>query len=107
MIILSHVASIFVPSTVNVNSQIDNTQIVNSILAELSSEFGGASAQDVKGAWLSDTAGLVIENVTRIFCYGSDKEQLQSVFCTLAERIKVDMAQDSVLFDVNGVGYLV
>lgn len=107
MITLSHVASIFVPSTVDVNSQIDNSQIVNSILAELSSEFGGASAQDVRGAWLSDTAGLVVENVTRIFCYGADKEHLQSVFCTLAERIKTDMAQDSVLFDVNGVGYLV
>ena len=107
MITLSHVASIFVPSTVNIDSQIDNTQIVNSILAELSSEFGGASAQDVRGAWLSDTAGLVVENITRIFCYGSDKGEMLDVFSTLAKRIKVEMSQDSVLIDVDNVGYLV
>lgn len=107
MIILSHVASIFVPSTVNIDSQIDNTQIVNSILAELSSEFGGASAQDVKGAWLSDTAGLVVENITRIFCYGSDKAEMLDVFSNLAQRLKVEMSQDSVLIDVDNVGYLV
>ena len=107
MITLSHVASIFVPSTVNIDSQIDNTQIVNSILAELSSEFGGASAQDVRGAWLSDTAGLVVENITRIFCYGSDKAEMLDVFSNLAQRLKVEMSQDSVLIDVDNVGYLV
>ena len=107
MITLDHLASIFVPSTVDVNSQIDNAEIVNSILTELSSTFGGASAQDVRGAWLSDSAGLVVENVTRIFCYGSDKMELLEKFSSLAERIKVDMSQDSVLFDVDGIGYLV
>ena len=107
MIILSHVASIFVPSTINIDSQIDNTQIVNSILAELSSTFGGASATQVQGAWLSDTAGLVVENVTRIFCYATERESLHDVFFNLAEELKSELSQESVLIDIDNVGYLV
>ena len=107
MITLSHVASIFVPSTVDIDSHVDNAEIVASILSELSSEFGGASSTNVKGAWLSDTAGLVVEEITRIFCYGENRDNLFSAFVNLAERIKTDMSQDSVLIDVDNVGYLV
>lgn len=107
MIILSHVASIFVPSTVNVNQTVDTSQIVNGILAQLSSQFGGASCIDVTGAWLSDSSGLVVESVKRIFCYGTDKDELFAAFSSLAEEIKAELTQDAVLIDVDNVGYLV
>ncbi len=107
MLTLSHVASIFVPSTVDVDKAIDNSGIVRSILAQLSEKFGGASATQVQGAWLSDSAGLVVENVTRIFCYATERETLHDVFFNLAEELKVEMSQDSVLIDIDSVGYLV
>ncbi len=107
MVTLSHVASIFVPSTVDIDKAIDNSGIVRSILAQLSEKFGGASATQVQGAWLSDTAGLVVENVTRIFCYATERETLHDVFFNLAEELKVEMSQDAVLIDIDNVGYLV
>lgn len=107
MLTLSHVASIFVPSTADVNQTIDNTSIVSGILAQLSSQFGGASMQDVTGAWLSDSSGLVVESVKRIFCYGTDREELFAAFSSLAEELKTELTQESVLIDVDNVGYLV
>lgn len=107
MLTLSHVASIFVPSTVNVNQAVDTSQIVNGILAQLSSQFGGASCIDVTGAWLSDSSGLVVESVKRIFCYGTDREELFVAFSSLAEEIKAELTQESVLIDIDNVGYLV
>ena len=107
MITLSHLASIFVPSTVNVNQTVDTSQIVNGILAQLSAQFGGASMQDVTGAWLSDSSGLVVESVKRIFCYGTDKDELFAAFSSLAEELKTELTQDAVLIDVDNVGYLV
>lgn len=107
MLTLSHVASIFVPSTVNVNQTVDTSQIVNGILAQLSSQFGGASMQDVTGAWLSDSSGLVVESIKRIFCYGPDREELFAVFSSLAQELKEELTQESVLIDVDNVGYLV
>lgn len=107
MITLSHVASIFVPSTVDVNKAIDNSGIIRSILAQLSEKFGGASATQVQGAWMSDSAGLVVENVTRIFCYATERESLHDVFFNLAEDLKVELSQEAVLIDIDNVGYLV
>ena len=107
MITLSHVASIFVPSTVDIDKAIDNSGIVHSILSHLSEKFGGASATQVKGAWMSDAAGLVVENVTRIFCYATEREALCDVFFSLAEELKAELSQESVLIDIDNVGYLV
>lgn len=107
MLTLSHVASIFVPSTADVNQTIDNTSIVSGILAQLSGQFGGASMQDVTGAWLSDSSGLVVESVKRIFCYGTDREELFAAFSSLAEELKTELTQEAVLIDIDNVGYLV
>lgn len=107
MLTLSHVASIFVPSTVDIDKAIDNSGIVRSILTQLSEKFGGASATQVQGAWMSDNAGLVVENVTRIFCYATERESLHDVFFALAEELKLELSQESVLVDIDSVGYLI
>ncbi len=107
MLTLSHVASIFVPSTVDIDKAIDNSGIVRSILGQLSEKFGGASTTQVQGAWLSDSAGLVVENVTRIFCYATEREALHDAFFNLAEELKSELSQEAVLIDIDNIGYLV
>lgn len=101
---LSHIFKIYVPSTTDVNTPIDNAATVAKTLEFLSNMFGGATATAARGAWVSTSAGLVVEDVT--ICYA---------FCTLAGKIKNrrrimeyaaglrnDMKQDAISVEIDG-----
>lgn len=101
---LSHKFSIYVPSTTNINETVDNSEQIRKTLVFLSGLFGGATATAARGAWVSSSAGLVLENVT--ICYA---------FCTLAGKLKNrrsvlayaaglrdEMKQDAISVEIDG-----
>ena len=63
---LSSRVALYVPGTINVNETTNNEAQVKKVLTAFCGWFGGATASDARGGWLSQTAGLVIENVTII-----------------------------------------
>lgn len=98
---LSDYAQIFVPSTINVNQAIDNSDMVNLVKTELSKRFGGTSTYDyVEGSWYSDDlASLVEEGVKIVHSWASKlSEDDISFVISLAKFVKVEMSQESVLF---------
>lgn len=99
---------VYVPSTVNVNQSIDNSVYVRHVMEELSKLFGGATAYDANGAWLSDEKGLVIEQVTMVYSFTDslDNQKLEKVI-ELCEWIKEEMSQECVSLEVNGQLYFV
>lgn len=74
---LNHCFKIYVPGTVDVDTKVDNTCTVEKTLQFLSGLFGGATSYNARGAWVSQSAGLVLENVC--ICVG---------FCSLAQKFK-------------------
>lgn len=101
---LSHSFKIYVPSTTDVNLTVDNRQQIENTLQFLSRLFGGATSYDARGAWVSQSAGLVLENVC--ICVG---------FCSLAQKIKFrravvaycrnlckDMQQEAISLEIDG-----
>ena len=71
--------------------------------------FGGATAQESTGFWMSDTAGLVRESVTIVFaaCTAAQlREHLPDVL-TLAQQIKAEMQQEAVSAEINGTLYII
>ena len=46
--------SIYVPSTVEVNKEVDNKEQVKRVITELSQMFGGATATEAVGGWVCD-----------------------------------------------------
>ena len=106
MLTMKHVASIFVPSTVNVDNAIDNKAIVSSVMKQLAGRFGGATSQECNGAYVSDAGELIVESVTRVFCYATEYRSLFDAVSQIASELCVEMSQECVLFDVDNVGYL-
>ena len=71
--------------------------------------YGGATAQQSTGYWMSDAAGLVREAVTIVYaaCTADQlREHLPDVL-QLAQQIKAEMQQESLSLDLNGTLYII
>ena len=104
--------AIYVPSTNNV-SEADaaglQTKFVNTLIAEFSRMFGGATAMDVRGGWMCDNGQIVTENVQIVysFCTGAAFEANAAAVVGLAKRICKEMSQEAVTLEYNnGVAFI-
>ena len=106
---LSSKVTIYVPATVNVTEQIDNTQYVDRIASLLSKCFGGSTSTPALGYWLSSTQGLVKEKTTMIFSYCKDQdlEEKIDVIITACEELKKELAQEAIAMEINGEMYFI
>lgn len=101
--------ALYVPGTQGPDTATDNAAQVERVARAFSRWFGGATAQQSAGYWLSDTAGLVREAVTIVFaaCTAEQlRDRLPDVL-TLAQQIKQDMAQEAVSVEINGTLYII
>ena len=73
---LSHSFKIYVPGTVDVNKVFDASGEISAALAFLSGLFGGATSYDARGAWVSKSSGLVLENVCICVCFCSWRQKI-------------------------------
>ena len=105
---LTNKVEIIVPSTVNVNEHIDNSDMVEQVLTELSLLFGGASAFDQQGGWVSDEHGLVKELSTVVYAYASDlNDTLLNNVYDIAQSLCDIMKQEAIAVTINGTMYFV
>lgn len=101
--------ALYVPGTQGPDTATDNAAQVERVAAEFSRMFGGATAQESTGFWMSDTAGLVRETVIIVYanCTADQlRERLPDVL-TLAQQIKREMAQEAVSAEINGTLYII
>lgn len=101
--------ALYVPGTQGPDTATDNAAQVERIAAEFSRWFGGATAQESTGFWMSDTAGLVREAVTIVYanCTADQlRDNLPDVL-TLAQQIKAEMQQEAVSVEINGTLYII
>ena len=106
---LSSKVTVYIPSTTDINKQIDNTEYINQCASLLSECFGGATSTPALGYWMSNTAGLVKENTTMIFAYASEKDLQAKIekiidFC---ENLKAELKQDAIALEINGEMYFI
>jgi len=105
----SHSFRIYVPSTVDVNKSVDNTAAVAGCLSFLSSRFGGATALNASGAWVSESLGLVRENITICYAFCGLRAFLRGRRAVLdyAKDLRDSMKQECVSVEIDGRLYLV
>lgn len=106
---LSSKIEFYVPATDKNNTEIDNTEYVNTVATSFSEFFGGATSTLARGYWVSDINGLVKESTTIIFAYCNEKqldENLDKVI-DLAEIIKKELKQDAIAININGEMYFI
>lgn len=100
---LNHEVSLFVPSTMDVSQQVDNSQQVRAALSFLGNLFGGATSSNAEGAWRSEEEGLVTEQVTIVRTFVSRKAldtHLDDVI-NFATHLKQAMKQEAVAISVD------
>ena len=109
MIPLRSKVSIYVPSTNNVNEQVDNSAMVDYVHTTLSRFFGGATCAPAIGGWVSESGELVKERVTIVYAFCTDEqlERYDEDIISVCEKIKKDMAQEAVSLEVNGELYFI
>lgn len=105
---LDNVVKIYVPSTYNIDQPIDNTPYVNQSLETFSKMFGGATAIDGSGAWVSDADKLIKEKVTIVYSFAEklNTSKINEVVA-YAKSLKDEMKQTSISLEVNGKMYFI
>lgn len=109
LIKLSSNIKIYIPSTINVDKDFDNSELVDKTLKMFSDIFGGSTAYQALGCYTSHSGELIKEKVTICESYtdtdtlGKNIEQI----IDFAQTIKTGLRQESVALEVNNVLYLV
>lgn len=101
--------ALYVPGTQGPATATDNAAQVERVAREFCGWFGGATAQESTGFWMSDTAGLVRESVTIVFaaCTAEQlREHLPDVL-QLAQQIKAEMQQEAVTITIDQKMYII
>ena len=101
--------SVYVPATIDIDCQVDNSKYVEETGKILSECFGGATSTKCVGMWVSDSKGLIKENTTLVFAYCTS-EQLESSIDTVIDyciNLKNKLRQDAVALEVNGEMYFI
>lgn len=96
--------SIYVPSTTDVNRPIDNTEKVLETIKELSTMFGGATASNAFGGWVSKTGEVVTEKVTIVYSFCSSEQlstNIEQIY-SICQRLKASMKQEAITLEING-----
>lgn len=106
---LDHNIKLYIPSTTDINKSTDNSKYITGALQLFSRLFGDSTGYDAKGSWISDTAGLVIENVKIVESYATKKQVsdgLESVI-KYALKIKRELHQEAISLEYDNKLYFV
>ena len=93
--------SIYVPSTVDINTVTDNTEVTKEVMKRMSLLFGGATVETKQGAWICENGELVTEsiNVVYSFCTSEQYDKYFHDMIKLAKDICIAMNQEAVTFE--------
>lgn len=110
---LTEKVEIVIPSTIGSIHIEDNTLYVEQVMRTLAENFGGASAYEQQGAWVSEgTNGkqgeLIVEKSTVVYAFTDELtvERMNLVY-DLAQETATVMSQECVAVTINGVMHFV
>lgn len=101
--------ALYVPGTQGPATATDNAAQVERVARKFCGWFGGATAQQSTGYWVSEGAGLVREATTIVYaaCTAAQlREHLPDVL-TLAHQIKAEMQQEAISAEINSTLYII
>lgn len=106
---LSSKVTVYVPSTIDINVEIDNTEYVNKTAKLLSECFNGATRTDALGYWMSPTMGLVKEKAVLVYanCKENDLQDNIDKIIDWCEEMRNELKQDAIALEINGEMYFI
>lgn len=100
---LDNKVCIYVPSTVNVNTKINNGKQVTKTLSFLAGLFGGCTTETARGAWVDQSGALVTEKVNKCYSFCSETQLTKNIPAVLdyCNTLKHEMQQECISLEVN------
>ena len=98
---MKNTVGILVPSTMDININIDNKKYVEEVEAVLK-DFGKTINKfDSRGSWYSDTEGVVVEENTIVTFESNGNPFDMQLLKYLAKKLKYDMKQEAITIILN------
>lgn len=109
---LDHNITVYVPSTQGLADKVDAGTLrgrVEFVSKKLAGLFGGATATDGQGAYISDAGELVTESVKLVSAFASEDDYTENItqVYVLASQLKEDYGQEAILVSVDGKAFLI
>jgi CRP-like cAMP-binding protein len=100
----THQVAMFIPTTLDVDIQIDTGVYVKKALNFLAKCFGGATSKEAEGVWNSKDVGLVGEKVFIVHTYvtHADLNQYLDEVIEFVKSLKTELKQEAMALEVNG-----
>ena len=103
---MKHSVAVYVPSN-DKGVAYDNSADVKFAQIMLSKLFGGASAVNIHGAWLSGEE-LVNESVTKVYAFADAlSDQALDAVWGCAKLLQIERHQEAVGVEIDGAFYLI
>lgn len=97
--------SIFIPSTINVNIEIDNNEYLSKIINKIANRYSlnELTFYNTKGSWLDETSNeIIIEKITIVTLKTKEISDIDIIFfIKLAELLKKEMSQQGISLRIN------
>lgn len=105
---LNEDVKIYVPSTVSVSHEVDNSHYVQHVEKELSQLFGGCTTYTANGNYVSNDGKLISEkvNIVQAFTTELRNEDIEKAI-QICEYLKNEMLQECVSLEVKGKLYFI
>ena len=98
---MKNTVGILVPSTIDVNTTVDNKKYVEDVENTIK-DFGKTISKfDSRGSWYSDTEGVVVEENTIVTFESNGNPFDLQLLKYLAEKLKSDMKQEAITIILN------
>ena len=98
---MKNTVGILVPSTIDVNTTVDNKKYVEDVENTIK-DFGKTISKfDSRGSWFSDTEGVVVEENTIVTFESNGNPFDLQLLKYLAEKLKSNMKQEAITIILN------
>jgi hypothetical protein len=108
---LEHKVTLYIPSTKNISETLSENEqsiVIQDALSFLSKQFGGATALEAKGAWLSESGDLVTESVTLVYSFCEQfGEAEHKIVWAFAEGLKEKLSQEAIAVEIDNKLYFI
>ena len=101
--------AIYVPSTIDIDSPVDNSAQVEKTAIFLSDLFGGCTACNVSGYWITQEKQLVRENHVVVYAYTTEDkaQEAEEKIIDFVQQMKKEMQQECISVEYNNRLYFV
>ena len=94
---------IYIPTTIDVDQQVNTTVYIEKSLEFMGKLFGGATHEKVRGVWNSEEVGIVAEDIhlIRSFCSPTLLDQHLNAVVDFMEAMKQELKQEAMALEIN------